>query len=619
MEDFSGVEFKILQKIGQGSFGKIYVVEHPVTKQKYAMKLESFDVRVPQVLYEGQMYNILAGGPGIPHIYSISSNEKGNYIVIDLLGKSLESLLNICHRKPSLKTVLMLADQMIASIEFLHSKGFIHRDIKPDNFIIGLGRNSNRLFMIDFGLSKRYKNPTTGEHIPYREGLSLSGTARYASIPALTGVEQSRRDDLEGLAYVLIYLLKGSLPWQGINCTDKFEKHYRIAGAKISVQLTELCSGLPGEFRHFLEYARGLDFYETPEYSRYRDMFRRLFESKGYKYDYIYDWDIAKEDKYDVTVASSCSSSGGAPPKLFYKRHHFAVDSIDSRAAYTRLDDDDQQNTPDFDKKENHHKNYPENLMKAIEKYGLKVSPKKSAKDNAEKPKKQYEKENFKEEAKEESKKHRTHHKSHQKSSNSRSNPEKISSSQNSNSNSKPIKESSSSNSKSSKKKSSDYKDEGKPLVPSSDLERFYQKPKKEKGSIGSRHKPIIEHHEPPKPSRKAKYDDDFEHDAILNAVNSLQKMKEEGFLDEPPAKVPEQLKLQRNSSNRKSSQKLIDQGPREITNSADLRKAIRENIKLRRKEEIMNSTPVISLNYRDDNDNDDTRRHRHHSSRHHN
>ena len=172
----------------------------------------------------------------------------------------------------------------------MHSKLFIHRDVKPDNFLIGLGKRQHIIYMIDYGLAKRYKDPRTGLHIPYRDDKSLTGTARYASLNTHLGIEQSRRDDLESIGNVLAYFLRGILPWQGLQAKNRREKYALIREKKISTTTEELCLGFPKEFITYLEYCKNLGFEEDPNYSYMRKLFKDLYISKGFKFDNIFDW-----------------------------------------------------------------------------------------------------------------------------------------------------------------------------------------------------------------------------------------------------------------------------------------------------------------------------------------
>ncbi|PVH35587.1 hypothetical protein PAHAL_7G219200 [Panicum hallii] len=316
MEQVVGGKFKLGKKIGSGSFGELYLAVNVQNGEEVAVKLESVKSRHPQLHYESKLYMLLQGGTGIPHLKWFGVEGEYNVMVIDLLGPSLEDLFNYCGRKFSLKTVLMLADQMISRVEYMHTKGFLHRDIKPDNFLMGLGRKANQVFVIDYGLAKKYRDLQTHKHIPYRENKNLTGTARYASVNTHLGVEQSRRDDLESLGYVLMYFLRGSLPWQGLKAGTKKQKYDRISEKKMLTPVEVLCKSYPTEFTAYFHYCRSLRFEDKPDYSYLRRLFRDLFIREGYQLDYVFDWTIMKYPQFrdKSKLQSSGKTSGLAGP-----------------------------------------------------------------------------------------------------------------------------------------------------------------------------------------------------------------------------------------------------------------------------------------------------------------
>ncbi|XP_022556561.1 casein kinase 1-like protein 12 isoform X2 [Brassica napus] len=305
MEARVGNKFRLGRKIGSGSFGEIYLGTHIQTHEEVAIKLENAKTKHPQLLYESKLYRLLQGGTGVPNVKWFGVEGEYNVLVIDLLGPSLEDLFNFCSRKLSLKSVLMLADQMITRVEYFHSKSFLHRDLKPDNFLMGLGRRANQVYIIDFGLAKKYRDNTTHQHIPYRENKNLTGTARYASMNTHLGIEQSRRDDLESLGYILMYFLKGSLPWQGLKAGTKKQKYERISEKKVSTSIESLCRGYPSELASYFHYCRSLRFDDKPDYNYLKRIFRDLFVREGFQLDYVFDWTILKYQKSQLTAPPS--------------------------------------------------------------------------------------------------------------------------------------------------------------------------------------------------------------------------------------------------------------------------------------------------------------------------
>lgn len=294
-----GVHYKVGRKIGEGSFGIIYEGINLMNNQQVAIKFESRKSDAPQLRDEYRTYKVLAGISGIPTAYYFGQEGLHSILVIDILGPSLEDLFDMCSRRFSIKTVAMLAKQMITRVQSIHERNLIYRDIKPDNFLIGRPNTkfANTIYLIDFGMAKLYRDPKTKQHIPYRERKSLSGTARYMSINTHLGREQSRRDDLESLGHVFMYFLRGSLPWQGLKAATNKQKYERIGEKKQTTAVKDLCEGFPEEFGLYLQYARRLDFEENPNYEYMKDLFDKVLNSMGETDDGIYDWMLLNEGK----------------------------------------------------------------------------------------------------------------------------------------------------------------------------------------------------------------------------------------------------------------------------------------------------------------------------------
>jgi serine/threonine protein kinase len=206
---------------------------------------------------------------------------------MELLGRNLEERLRACEGQLEAPSVALIGEQVVNRLEYLHSKGIVHCDIKPENFMFGVGPRVHHLYLIDFGLSKRYWDHG---HVSMRNYNGLLGTTRYASIHAHEGREQSRRDDLEASGHMLMYLLRGSLPWSGIPAKNMEDQHFKVGQRKKEILLDELCKGYPDAFKIFLQTARRMGFQERPDYRHLRGLFQEVSARYGPLEDHDFQW-----------------------------------------------------------------------------------------------------------------------------------------------------------------------------------------------------------------------------------------------------------------------------------------------------------------------------------------
>ena len=284
-------KYKLIRKLGQGSFGSIYQAQSKCSNKYYAVKLE--EMRQNQfVLEEESIFLSYLNCPRIPKLKTFGYSGSLIILVMELLGDSLDKIFDkLPSRKMSIRCVCNIAYQLLMIFEIIHNCNIIHRDIKPANVAIGFEGKSKFIYLLDFGLSKKYRSSKTKKHFPFVQGNKLIGNARYSSINALDGGTQSRRDDLESLGYLLLYLLLGRLPWQGHISHSKEDKYYKIREIKKNTTPEELCQGLPPQIQEYVEYTRNLEYETDPDYNYLKNLFLTILKHYNWEFDYYYDWD----------------------------------------------------------------------------------------------------------------------------------------------------------------------------------------------------------------------------------------------------------------------------------------------------------------------------------------
>jgi serine/threonine protein kinase len=285
-------EFEVVKRLGAGCFGEVWRGKSTKTQDEVAIKFEFRESKsAPQLFREVDTIKTLRDGgapQGVVESFYFGKEGSFNCLVMEILGKSLEDQVQARKGKLTAKTTALIAEQVLQRIEFFHSKRFLHRDIKPENFMFGIKGKVHHVYIIDFGLSKFYWDANSNNHCPQKSGLSLTGTARYASINAHKGSEQSRRDDLEAIGHMFLYFLRGALPWSGLDAKTQEEKYRKICEKKETFPLPELCKGFPEAFQTYLSTCRGLMFSEKPNYDSLYQMLRSA-RPPGTE-DHQYEW-----------------------------------------------------------------------------------------------------------------------------------------------------------------------------------------------------------------------------------------------------------------------------------------------------------------------------------------
>ncbi|KPI83858.1 putative protein kinase putative casein kinase I [Leptomonas seymouri] len=294
--------FLLIKLLGKGGFGEVYAAVQTSNNEVVAVKMEK-NTRNSFLFHEARVMQDIQKTPTKDGISGIAMlkyfGQEGDYrvLIMSLHGASLEDF----HEKLghfSLKTTVMLADQMLSRLEYIHSVGYVHRDLKTDNFLVGKGSFSNRIFMIDFGLSSKYIG-SDGKHREMSTGKYFLGTSRFASLRTHQGYSQSRRDDLEQLVYIMIYMYRGRLPWSGLNIKDPVVKELKVGQIKAELSYSQICAKCPQEFEHLLFYARNMEFCEEPQYDMCHALLQSVLDSMSppESMDYVFDWNVSASNK----------------------------------------------------------------------------------------------------------------------------------------------------------------------------------------------------------------------------------------------------------------------------------------------------------------------------------
>ena len=271
--------YELTDKIAKSPFYDVYRAQHKHNQTVVAVKIEQRLVSESKLLNEARTIRELrgeeAGDLGIPEVVEAGSDGNYNYLAMEMMGKSVDVIMADSGGRLELRLVIEIGLQVIDRLEFLHSRGFVHRDLRPEHFLFGRVKHPDKVYLAGLVLSKTFQR-TNGRHVPYKDNkTSFTGTARFVSLNTHLGIEQSRRDDLEALINVMVFMAKGHLPWMGVKGDGRKEKYENIQMAKITTPVDIICKDMPAEFEELLVYCRTLEYEQQPDYQYMREALRK--------------------------------------------------------------------------------------------------------------------------------------------------------------------------------------------------------------------------------------------------------------------------------------------------------------------------------------------------------
>ena len=307
-------KYKPIEQISKGNYSLIYSGINIETNESVAIKLESRNIKEENQLLPNEIFYLykLRHSPGIVRIITTGRTKKYNILIEPLLGSTLYSLYLDHNKNFTLKDICLISIECITRLESVHNKGIIHCDIKPENFSIGL-KDKRIIYLIDFGLSKKYRSDRTKRHIQFNITKTMCGTARYASMNALSGLQLSRRDDLESLSYMILYFLLKKLPWQGITAKNLEKRYKKIYDKKAELEKWDKFKELPTQIQNFVKYCRSLGFSQDPDYKLMKSYFYDLMNINNFYDDKNFSWILDK------------SIIGSKMPEFFPRKKYFSL------------------------------------------------------------------------------------------------------------------------------------------------------------------------------------------------------------------------------------------------------------------------------------------------------